>query len=146
MRLGGLRQTDVVYVVHQITIHTALAAAGGHGFFGGFLFNVHQAMARFGSGSAYGPIDRDGFDIRCIVNQPLVAQITSTNSSGYAPRVISVTSSRLSTYTVSARSAGMCTSTLSPNSLKAWLACVSGAWARVSWGNVEWVTENAGLI
>ena len=59
----------------------------------------------------------------------------STNSSGCAPKVISVTSSRLSTYTVKSRSAGMAVLLRSPCSLTTHTSWVSGARAWLRWGS-----------
>ena len=61
---GGMcRQLDLIDFVHQSTKYTALAAASGYYTFGGFFFNVFNAMTGFDGCCAHVPINRDGFNV-----------------------------------------------------------------------------------
>ena len=63
LRDAGLRQHDAVDITHQVTKHTALAAARGDYALRRFGFDVGNALARFDGSRTDTPIDGDGFNV-----------------------------------------------------------------------------------
>ena len=74
LRQRGGGQLELVDLGHQVAKHAALAAAGGHHFFGGASLDVRDALTGLDRSSADIPVDRDRFDLVRRLHQALVAQ------------------------------------------------------------------------
>ena len=78
------RQADAVNVVHQVTEHTALAAAGGDHLVRGPVLDAVNAVAGLDRRGAHVPVHREGFDVVHRRHQPLVEQVAQHQPFGMA--------------------------------------------------------------